>query len=83
MDTNEAQLGFLLTRQWRDRSGGIELSFWFSTDAGPIRVVIDGSEAVCFIERDATVDLGGTRLSFERRPLDLKTLTDKPVDGLY
>ena len=83
MAPNATTSGFLLTRQWRDRPSGIELSFWFSTDAGPTRVVIDGNEAVCFIERDATFDLDSARLSFERRALDLKTLTDKPVDGLY
>ena len=83
MDTTASKLGFLLTRQWRDRPGGVELSFWFSTDTGPIRVVVDGNDAVFFVERDATVDPGNTRLFFERRTLDLKTLTGKPVDGLY
>lgn len=76
-------LGFLLTRQWRDRPDGVELSYWFSSDAGPLRVVIDAHQPVCFVERDAALDLRNARFPLERRPLDLKTLTDKPVDGLY
>ncbi len=84
MDTNASSTkGFLLTRQWRDRHGGNELSFWFSTDRGPARVVIDDHEPVCFVERDAAFDLGHRGSSFERRALDLKTLTGERVDGLY
>ncbi len=82
MTSSTRTLGFLLTRQWRDRSGGNELSFWFSTDDGPARVVIDGQDVVCFVEQEAAFDLGQA-LSVDRRPLDLQTLAGKPVDGLY
>lgn len=75
--------GFLLTRQWRDRPEGHELSFWFSTDHGPVRTVINDQEVVCFVERSADMAFVPDTFPVERRPLDLKTLTGEPVDGLY
>ena len=83
MSRRASILGFLLTRQWRDRPDGHELSFWFSTDDGPVRVVIDDQEPLCFIDRNANIAFLGDIFSFDRRPLDLKTLDQKPVDGLY
>ena len=76
---------FLLTRQWRDTSKGLELSFWAASELGPLRVVLDREEAVCFVERDAasgTDVLGGLRC--RRRAVDLATLEGgTPVDALY
>lgn len=40
--------GFLLTRQWRDTTEGIQLNLWFSTDLGPRQVKIFQQEAVFF-----------------------------------
>ncbi len=76
--------GFLLTRQWRDRSNQLELIFWAHSPEGPLRLVFTDQRSVCFIPRD--VQLGphyvrGARL--ERRPLDLEGLDGRPVDGLY
>ena len=75
---------FLLTRHWRDASGGLELSLWAATDEGPLHVVLDREEAVCFVEREA---MAGTdapaRAPCRRRPLELATLEGAPVDGLY
>lgn len=39
----------MLTRQWRDRRNGIELEYWLSTDAGPVRLLITNQQAVFFI----------------------------------
>ena len=76
---------FLLTRQWRDTSSGLELSFWAASEQGPLRVVLDREEAVCFVERDAIAGddtLGGLRV--RRRAVDLATLEGSvPVDALY
>jgi len=75
---------FLLTRQWRDTSRGLELSFWAASDQGPLRIVLDREEAVCFVERDAgtgTDPLAGLRC--RRRAVDLATLEGAPVDALY
>jgi len=72
--------GFLLTRGWRDTPQGIELTLWATTAEGPLRLVVDGQEAVCFIERGTPLDLpSGSR----RRELPLERLGGGAVDGLY
>ena len=72
--------GFLLTRQWRDSPKGIELSYWASTDSGPLRISISAQEAVCFIDRQRQMELmSGVR----RQPVELKHLRGGPVDALY
>jgi len=75
---------FLLTRQWRDGPEGLELSFWARSSRGPVRVVVRGERSVCFIERGAHV---GSRIDpdiqYEKRPLELRTMDGKAVDGLY
>ena len=74
--------GFLLTRQWRDTRNGLELVYWAATDEGPVRLVVTGERAVCFVARDAELDTRS--IGAERRPLELMTLdTAEPVDGLY
>ena len=72
---------FILTRQWRDGSGGLELTFWARGDDGPVKVEFDGERAVCFVERDAGA--GTVAAADERKALALATLAGKPVDGLY
>ena len=75
---------FLLTRHWRDASDGLELSLWAASERGPLRIVLDGEEAVCFVERESLAEdeaLAG--VSCRRRALDLATLEGVPVDALY
>ena len=75
---------FLLTRQWRDASDGLELSLWAASEQGPLRIVLDAEEAVCFVEREAAPGndaLAG--VACRRRALDLVTLEGVPVDALY
>ena len=75
---------FLLTRQWRDTSDGLELSLWAASERGPLRVVLDGEEAVCFVEREAMPGNDAiVGLRCRRRALDLATLEGAPVDALY
>jgi DNA polymerase-2 len=71
-DPQPSTSGFLLTRQWRDRADGLELVFWISTDDGPVRAVIHGQEAVCFVPRNTDLDPWIRNFSIERRPLDFK-----------
>ena len=66
---------FLLTRQWRDGRDGLELVFWAASAEGPVRVVVTGEEAVCFVNRDNDLDLTSLGdAGFRRRPLELQTL---------
>ncbi len=75
---------FLLTRQWRDGPEGLELSFWARSEEGPVRILVRGERAVCFVEHKAHVDSSiEPGVSYERKPLDLRTMDGKPVDGLY
>ena len=63
---------FLLTRHWRDTSNGMELSLWAASEQGPLRVVLDGQEAVCFVERAAMPGNGTlANVPGRRRPLQL------------
>ena len=75
---------FLLTRHWRDASDGLELSLWAASEQGPLRVVLDGEEAVCFVERETLcANEMPAGLACRRRALELETLEGAPVDGLY
>ena len=75
---------FLLTRHWRDASDGLELTLWAASEHGPLRVVLDGEEAVCFVERGAMPGNGTPAdMPCRRRALDLATLEGVPVDALY
>ena len=72
--------GFLLTRQWRDTANGIELSFWISTAGGPVRLVVENEQAVCFTKHSTQLTLPNT---VKRKPLPLKNLDGETVDALY
>jgi len=75
---------FLLTRHWRDASNGLELSLWAASERGPLHLVLDREEAVCFVERKAMeANDAPAHRPGRRRPLELATLEGEPVDGLY
>ena len=69
---------FLLARDWRDTPGGLELVLWGRGEEGPVRAVLRGQEAVCFLPR-ARESPPGVR----RRRVALATLEGEPVDALY
>ena len=78
---------FLLTRQWRDGPDGLELTFWATSERGPVRVQLTGERAVCFVARDAPAELAAlgdaATARVTRRALELRDLSGNPVDGLY
>ena len=71
---------FLLTRQWRDAPSGIEIVFWARGELGPIRIRLDGQEAVAFAERDL---VRADSLGCRTRAVALRTFDSVPVDALY
>ena len=71
---------YLLTRQWRDTPNGVELSFWASSPAGPVNVIVDSQQAVCFIERSVSMPLPA---GVQRQARKLELLHHGPVDALY
>ncbi|NNF80991.1 MAG: DNA polymerase II, partial [Rhizobiales bacterium] len=72
--------GYLLTRSWRDTPQGVELTFWGAAADGPVRLVIEGQEAVCFIDRSQPLTLPPRT---RREPRELKLLGGEAVDALY
>ena len=70
----------MLSRQWRDFSEGIELSFWAQTEKGPLRLTVPGQSAVCFIDRNQVLGLPAKVL---RKEVELKSTTGELVDALY
>lgn len=78
--------GFLLTRNWRDTPGGIELEFWFSTAQGPLCALVRGEYSVFFLEESALSQaraLLGDVPGLEIRPVKLRSFSMVPVVGLY
>lgn len=71
---------YLLTRHWRDTPKGIDLSFWAISDKGPVKIIIESQQSVCFIEKQIELKLPS---GAARKPLELKLLHGNAVDGLY
>ena len=84
--TQEEITGFILSRQWHDRQSGIELELWLSTDQGPIKVILDRQEAICFIaERNlqSAQDLLADRISYRSKALQLRDFLGDSTHALY
>ena len=79
-DVSSCVKGFLLTRGWRDRTNGITLSFWVSTNKGPVHLQIENQQAICFIKHSNQLKISAKA---QRKPLKLKNLQNEIVDGLY
>lgn len=77
---------FLLTRQSFDTNNGIQLEFWFKTEAGALKVVITNQQALFFIRQQ---DVAVARELLKRFPaveikkLELKNFEAEPVAGVY
>lgn len=83
---NDARAGFLLSRHWRDTSGGTEVVLWLATDEGPQRVVLPPQESVAFIpleQRAETERLLRQEQHYRLADLNLKDFHQRPVFGLY
>ncbi|MCB1688930.1 MAG: DNA polymerase II [Halioglobus sp.] len=84
--TAQTYAGFLLTRNWRDTPGGIELEFWFSTGDGPLCALVRGEHSVFFLAESALPQarsLLGEVPGLEVRPVQLRNFSLAPVVGLY
>jgi DNA polymerase-2 len=82
----EGQLGFVLTRHWRDTPVGIEVEFWLATENGPRRVRVPVQPAVAFVpaeQRERAEQLLYGEPDAELRELGLCDFRHRPVLGLY
>ena len=77
---SSSEQAFLLIRQWRETTSGVELVFWAKAASGPIRIQITQQEAVCFAVRG---HVAAPRAGARSRPLELLTLEGALVDALY
>jgi len=77
---------FLLTRQAMDTDKGIQLIFWFSTNNGPVKVIIINQKAVFFI-RQQDVKFAQSLLtrfhSVAIKLLGLKSFDQAEIAGVY
>lgn len=77
---------FLLTRQWFDTGNGINLELWFSSDQGPVQVIIENQQAVFFIQQQDSqqASLALTKIKdVEIKPLELKSFNQQAIAGVY
>jgi len=77
---------FLLTRQSFDVENSVQLEFWFSSDSGPIKVIISGQQVLFFINQvdESQVKPLLSGLSHvEIKALDLKNFESGPISGIY
>ncbi|WP_236607544.1 DNA polymerase II [Sandaracinus amylolyticus] len=69
---------FLLSREWRDGPGGVEITLWaVSSEHGAIKASLRDQEAVLFVPRDVATEAG------RRDPRPLRTREGLDVDAVY
>ena len=77
---------FLLTRQAFDTNTGVQLEFWFSSETGPHKVIIN-RQSVLFFIRQSNVEQASALLSkfpaLEIKSLELKDFEAEPMAGVY
>jgi len=77
---------FLLSRHWRDTRDGVELEFWFSSDAGPLCAVFTAQKSVFFLAGESAARasaLLGQRYALEFRELELRDFEQRKAVGVY
>ena len=70
---------FILTSHLACYDEGQTISFWAISDQGPLLLKYKGEKSIFFIEHDADF----SHPLIQRKALNLKTFSDKQVDGLY
>lgn len=78
--------GLLLTRQWQESPAGNRLIFWFKSELGPLRLVLEQQESVAFFPaeqesrlRNLLADLSNWRVS----PTELADFAGNAVSAIY
>ena len=78
--------GFLLTRNWRDTPGGVELGYWFSTEQGPLCALLRHEQSVFFLVESEVAQarkLLGNVSDVQIKPVKLRSFSMEPVFGVY
>lgn len=77
---------FLLTRQSFDTRTGLQLVFWFQSEAGPVKVIVNGQQLVFFIQQQDMALANELLKNFagvEIKPLELKSFENEAIAGIY
>lgn len=77
---------FLLTRQSVDTATGVQLVFWFHSEVGALKVIVNGQQPVFFIRQqdmalaaELLVRASGVTI----KPLELKNFENEAMAGVY
>ncbi len=80
-------LGFLLTRQSRDRNRKNELTYWLASEIGAVKLVPAAEPLVCFIPQDqlttALSCLSELNPNFTYKDLPLRSFDLEPMSAFY
>ncbi len=77
---------FLLTRQSFDTRTGFQLVFWFQSETGPVKVIVNGQQPVFFIRQQDMALAEEVLKSFPGvaiKPLELKSFGNEAIAGIY
>ena len=77
--------GFILTRNWRDADGGVELELWLATEGGARCLRVPRQEGVFFLPAASATDAAAALRGFQyrRKALALRDFRMRPVEGYY
>lgn len=78
--------GFLLTRQWREREDEQDLIFWLATTDGPLKLVIESEQSVCFVAADKVDSMRAIiadQVAWRSSEVALKNFDEQPVHACY
>lgn len=88
IQSNDLNVGFILTRRAKDTAKGLELTYWLSTQEGPVKLIVNNEKAIFFVETQqanyANALLKEHHIGLEKSTdLSLKTFAQKPVTAFY
>ncbi|PCK09843.1 MAG: DNA polymerase II [Alteromonadaceae bacterium] len=79
--------GFLLTRQWQDRNGALELVFWLKGAEQALKLVFTGQQSVFFVSANqleaCRAVLDRLSLRWEEKAVQLCDFEHQPVRAFY
>ncbi|MDM7485867.1 MAG: DNA polymerase II, partial [Vibrio metschnikovii] len=79
--------GFVLTRQAKDINGKSHIELWLATDQGPTQLIIEGEQAVFFIEQTQIQACQAIakqqQIAVNVRPLELKDFSQQSLAACY
>lgn len=74
--------GFILSQQWKDIQGELQLSFWLSTESGPQCLTFPSQESVSFCAQQQSAQLPKLK-GLRIEPLPLKHFSGQAVSAIY